>query len=342
MYALIVLCGLLLSCSERQSITPPNHKTIQEIVFTELTEDEDIDSPVIWHGPENQHWLIVTAKEKDVLIIYNAVNGKILSIFGSSGTGAGQFKRPNGISIIDDLLFVVERDNKRVQLFRLPELNSIGFIGEDKLLVPYGIFAYKINTNSYHLYITDNFEGNEEQTASKSALIGRVKHFELKINENIIKSTLVREFGDITGDGVLHIVESIFGDTENRILLIADEDSDNEIKVYTFDGTFTGKEVGKGFIQHQAEGISLYKYEDGNGYWIITDQNPEKTIFYVFDRKTFEFLASFSGKKTANTDGIVLTQKSYGNYAAGAMFAVHDDRGICVFPLTEIRNMLMQ
>src|SRR5690606_41059715 len=67
------------------------------------------------------------------------------------GEGDGQFKRPNGVFVIDDVLLVVERDNRRVQGFALPSLEPLGHFGTDELVKPYGLWVDKAD-GGYQLY----------------------------------------------------------------------------------------------------------------------------------------------------------------------------------------------
>ena len=39
--------------------------------------------------------------------------------FGEEGDGDGQFKKPSGLAIIDDLIFVADKDNRRIQILNL-------------------------------------------------------------------------------------------------------------------------------------------------------------------------------------------------------------------------------
>lgn len=46
---------------------------------------------------------------------------------------------------------------------------------------------------------------------------------------------------------------------------------------------------------------------------------------------TMEHLGTFTGAVTANTDGIALTQRAFGPFPAGALYAVHDDGNVAAF-----------
>src|SRR5690606_15312811 len=111
---------------------------VREAFQLPLDVSAELDSPTVWHGPDGQHWLLITAKEANAVLINDAATGAALGRVGQPGTGPGQFAYPNGIAVLDDILLVVERDNHRVQVLTLPDLVSVGSFGSDELLRPYG------------------------------------------------------------------------------------------------------------------------------------------------------------------------------------------------------------
>jgi 3-phytase len=323
--------------------TPQN--SIERILVTEAwnsprNEADNVDSPAFWYAPDGTHIVIATAKSTDRLLVYDAVTGELLRTIGTSGSGHGQLKRPNGIAIVDDLAIIVERDNHRIQVFRLPDGKPLGHFGADELIKPYGIAVARTG-DGYSLYITDNYETADEMVPPASELGKRVKRFVLTVKGEVAEGKYLGSFGDTTGTGVLHVVESICVDTVHNVLLIADEDaSHNDIKVYDLDGRFTGTVIGKGTFKYQPEGIVLYECPDGGGYWVMTDQGKAENNFLVFDRKSYELLGMFHGAATLNTDGIVLTQRSFGPFPGGAFFAVHDDGNVSAFGWSAIAKAM--
>lgn len=73
---------------------------------------------------------------------------------GRPGTEPGEFGYPNGIFITGDLVFVVERDNHRIQVMRLPGFRPLGFFGLDILQRPYGVAAFGDPATGMDVYIT--------------------------------------------------------------------------------------------------------------------------------------------------------------------------------------------
>ena len=314
---------------------------IKEVYQTLRNEDDNVDSPAFWEGIDGENCIISTAKSANVLIVDDAGTGKNIKRIGSKGETLGQLSRPNGISVADDFVFVVERDNHRVQVFNLPEFESLGTFGDSLLIKPYGIFVYKTNENNYSVFVTDNYENGNDIVPPDNELNKRVQKYLVNIKNAKMKVSFEKYFGETSGNGILRIVESIYGDTANNVLLIAEEDtSRSSVKVYNLNGNYSGKDFGSDIFKGQVEGISLYDDGKGGGFWIITDQSKKHNLFNIFDRKTFKYLASFMGPNTFNTDGIWITNKSFGNFSKGAFFAVNNDGNVSAFDLKEIINLL--
>jgi 3-phytase len=302
---------------------------------------DNIDSPAVWHGPDGQHWLLSTAKYTDVLVVNDAATGEPIRRLGASGTRRGQMERPNGIAVAGDLAFVVERDNHRVQVFRLPDFTSLGVFGESDLRLPYGIAMHPDGTNRWIVFVTDNYEMPDETVPPDSMLGERVRRYRVTVEGERLRAEPLGAFGDTSGPGVLKVVESIAVDVPNRRLLIAEElETASHIKVYTLEGKFTGTILGDGLFPNQAEGIILYACGDSAGYWLTTDQSRAVNTFHVFDRASLEHLGSFRGDSTLNTDGIALTQRGFGRFPNGAFYAVHDDGNVSAFSWAEVASAL--
>jgi 3-phytase len=301
---------------------------------------DNIDSPAIWHGPDGEHWVLSTAKTTNVLVVNDASTGAFIRRLGASGSRRGQMQRPNGIAIAGNLAFVVERDNHRVQVFRLPAFESLGTFAEKDLRLPYGIALYAEAPDRFMVYVTDNYEMPDESIPPDSLLGQRVRQYRVTVTGGL-RAEPIRAFGDTSGPGVLKVVESIALDLPNQRLLIAEElETGSHIKVYTPEGKFTGQIIGAGLFPHQAEGIILYACGDTAGYWITTDQDLRVNTFHVFDRSTLRLLGSFRGDSTLNTDGIALTQRGFGNFPSGAFYAVHNDGNVAAFSWAAIADAL--
>jgi len=289
----------------------------------------DIDSPAVWHGSNGEAWLLVTAKAGDVIRIHDAATGAFIRDAGSRGAKPGQFIRPNGLAVTGDVLWVVERDGRRVQLLRLPDFTPLGTFGGTELVKPYGVAVVPGEAGRYRAWITDSYELVEDSVPPDSALGRRVREYAVTIEGNRATATLQRTFGDTSGVGVLRVVESIMADAANNQLLIAEElEGSSQLKRYTLDGRFTGDTVPQRFFPNQAEGIVLYACGDSAGYWVATDQGKVVNTYHLFDRMTLAHVGAFGSPTIKNTDGIALTQRALPGFPAGALFAVHDDGGV--------------
>jgi 3-phytase len=343
---LLLLAVLLAGCGgEKRGDTTDTASggdvpVFDELYLTERNEADNVDSPALWHGPNGEHWIIATCKATDRLLVHDAATGKLVRHVGVSGSGPGQLDRPNGIAVVDDLAIVVERDNHRLQVFRLPAWTVLGSFGAEDLIKPYGI-AVRRDSSAYVLYVTDNYETPEETVPPDAELGRRVKVFRMTVAERSVRGELLAAFGATEGDGVLHVVESIAVDTAHGRLLIADEDaSANDIKVYDLDGSFTGTVIGRGLFRYQPEGIVVYDTDGGAGYYVCTDQDMADNTFHVFDRETLAHAGAFKGTVTANTDGIALSRVPVGDYAEGLFIAVHDDGNIAAYDWRTIAERL--
>ncbi len=159
-------------------------------------------------------------------MVYDGNTGRYLFTVGSEGGGPGQFKRPNGIAVHADLVFVVERDNQRVQLLRLPDFQPVTSFGPGELRNPYGLWLHEVSPNELEMLVTDSFMADfrTETLPPMHELAERTKRYRIEMFGELPKASLVGQFGDTTEAGALRMVESIAGDPFHDRLLIAEED----------------------------------------------------------------------------------------------------------------------
>jgi len=340
-FVLLIGIFLLINCSKTEKMQY-NLKSSEKVVLeekfhTDRDEGDNVDSPAFWKGDDGEYWLLATAKVGNAIVIYDARTGEFIKRFKGRNDNLA---RPNGILVVDDLLLIVERDNHRISLFTLPELNHLGNIGEKELKRPYGITVDFVN-NRYHMYITDNYVMANGDRPPADKLGETVHHFTFYIKDGNLKSQHIKAFGDTHGKGVLHKVESLIIDRPYDRLLIADEQERN-VKIYNLEGDFTGENVPNIYFNYEPEGIALFECnEDNSGYYIFTDQHTKDNCFRVFDRKSITYIGTFGGKITRNTDGVVLTQKAVGDiFPNGAFYPVHDDGSVTAIDWADIASAL--
>ncbi|MBC2607628.1 phytase [Pelagicoccus albus] len=320
-------------------------KVVKERFFTTIDADSNVDSIAIWHSSEtSDRWLVATSKAMHKLFVYDAQNGYPLSEYGNAGDQLGQFQRPNGIAVIGDMLLVVERDNHRIQALSLPDLSPLFSFGEEQLIKPYGIYA-RHEKNKVLVYVSDDYNNsasNPKPEPNPDGLRKRVKVFELSTATSASEPKFVKAFGSHEGEGALDVVESLMGDDVFDRLMIADEDEVNGMEVHLFDldGKDLGQTLGKGRFQYQPEGIALWSTGEKSGYWIFTDQGKQENLYLLYDRESLEYVGTFSGERTLNTDGVAIDLTPTERYPEGVFYAIHDDSGISAWSLADIATAL--
>lgn len=335
---LLMLAAASCGHNSNRLVTVEGIAVVEEAYFSDFTRPDNIDSPAIWHAHEDAAWILATGKSSHQLVVYDATTGETLGRIGRAGSGPGEFLRPNGIVVVDSLAFVVERDNRRVQVISLPTGAPIGSFGEAALRSPYGIALVEYDRGEWEIYVTDAYTRFFGRIPPNDQLGERVKRFRVHLTADTLRAELMGSFGSTSGPGVLRQVESIYADPQRDRLLIADEAS-IDIKVYTLQGEYTGQTIGREYLHYEPEGIALYECGD-DGYWLVTDQSLTVSYFHVIDRGSLERLGVFQGRTTANTDGVALTQGRVGDWEEGVLFPVHDDRAVSAIPWSKIADAL--
>ena len=320
------------------------HVVVAEAFVTAAMPQDNLDSPASWTAPDGKRWVIVTAKKAGELVVFDGDSGQRLRSVGGKGTAPGQLDRPNGISVVGDLLLVVERDNHRVQLFSLPDFAPLLVFGMDELSKPYGLWA-RDKGDAIEVIVSDNYmRGADGKTVPALAeLDHRFRRYRLAREGDAWKATLLQTFGDVTPAGAIRIAESVFADPANDRLMLAEEDTavGTRLREYGLvDGKYRGRDVGAGLYKAQAEGIALMACKDGGGYWIGTDQFKDRSLFHVFDRRTLAPVGEFAGRLTANTDGVWLDAHGDERFPRGVMYALHDDQAVAAFDWRDIAAAL--
>jgi 3-phytase len=319
---------------------------VPEAFVTPMTPADNIDSVASWTGADGRVLLLATAKATDRLVIYDGSTGAFVRHVGRPGQGPGQFDRPNGIAVAGDLAFVVERDNHRVQVLRLPGMQPVAVFGADVLEQPYGLWVTPV-AGGYEVYVTDAYMAGEDAAGDDilpplDALDRRVHRFAVAGDGDALTGRHVGAFGDTSPAGALRVVESLWGDAANDRLLVAEEDETyaNEFKVYDLQGRFSGRTIGGEFLKAQAEGIMLKTCADGSGWWITTEQGKGRTAFHLFERASLAHAGVVAGPTVANTDGIWLHDAPTAAFPDGVLYAVHDDQGAVAIDWRDIAAAL--
>jgi 3-phytase len=322
----------------------PRVLVVPESFVSAETPAEELDSVAAWTAPDGHTLAIVTGKSTHRLDVYDGDSGERLREVGGEGSAPGQFFRPNGIAVAGDKLFVVERDNHRVQALSLPGFKPVGTFGENELRSPYGLWINETEPGELEVYVTDSFMYGKhyDVVPPYAELDQRVRRYRVQFDQDgTLMANYGGAFGDTSEDYALRMVESIAGDPPNDRMLIADEDTRHlsTLREYTFAGKFTGRSLPQDSFGAEAEGVALWTCPDGSGYWIAVDQLAPLTIFHLFDRKTLAPVGSFTGKVTSHTDGVALHGRTR-RFPGGVLYAVHDDKALAAFDLRDVARTL--
>lgn len=314
---------------------------VAETYISEANAADELDSLAVWPSEQGGAWIIGTAKSTHRLVVFDADSGERMREVGGKGPAAGEFNRPNGVAVFGDLLFVVERDNHRVQMLSLPTFASLGTFGETELRSPYGLWLHEVAPGVLEAYVTDSFmQGAKFDVVPPfEQLNQRVRHYRVQLDEDARPSvTSLGSFGDTAPDAALRMVESIGGDPANDRLLIAEEDTrvGTTLREYDLAGRYLQRSLPTHLFRAEAEGVALWSCSLDDGYWIASDQTHPLTTFHVFERAALAYRGSFTGNATAHTDGIALHAAATPRFPHGALFAVHDDKAVTAFDLREV------
>ena len=322
------------------------HVVVKEAFVTASTPEENIDSPASWLQ-DGKLMLVASAKATDQLVVYDGDTGKRLRTVGGSGKALGKLSRPNGIATIDDrFVFVVERDNRRVQMFQLPEFTPLLTFGEEALQQPYGLWVRRKGAG-YEVLVSDAYMAGEDAKGDDivpplAQLDRRFRRYEVVQADGKWSVQAAGAFGDVSAAGAIRVPESLFGDEANNRLLIAEEDvpTGTRLREYDLQGRYLGRDVGNGQYVAQAEGIALMRCADGSGWWVASDQFADRTVFHLFERNSLRHAGSFAGKVTGLTDGVWLDERADARFPQGVFYASHLDLGVAAFDWRDIATAL--
>lgn len=329
------------------SVSKVPHVVVNETFVTAATPDDNIDSPATWAAPDGSLWLFATAKATGRLVIYDGDSGRGLRTWGTKGTAVGELDRPNGIFVHDDLVFVVERDNHRVQVLALPSLRPLITFGEADLVQPYGIWLRETAPAQLEVWVTDAYmagtdAAGEDIMPPLADLGRRIQRYTVTREGGTLSARHMDAIGDTSEAGAIRIPESLMGDAVANRVFVAEEDiaTGTALREYDLEGHYRGRTIGEGTFKAQAEGIALWSCPDGSGYWLATDQFKDRSVFHVYDRQSLEHLGAFAGAKVGNTDGICLHQAATKAFPHGVFYAVHDDMAVAAFDWAAVAKAL--
>ncbi len=340
--ALLLMTGCDSGTTESAGDAAEPSVVIAERWMSPRNEDDNVDSVALWRKSADENLVFATAKSTDVILVLDARNGQQIDRIGGTGNAPGRLLRPNAVAVADDLLWIVERDNRRLQVLSLPDYQPLLLTGSDVLTKPYGLWVQSLD-DGWRVFVTDSYETEDKQVPPDEQLDRRLHRFDIeRTADGSLKASHAGGLGPTTGDGRLLKVESLWGDPVHDRLLVADEhESRINLKVFDLEGRFQ-RTLGNGILRHEPEGIALYSCADGSGLWIVTDQDPEDNRFVLFDRVTLEHVGEFRAEKTRHTDGVWLHNQSLPGFDLGVFLAIHNDGNVAALDWQAVMQATQQ
>jgi 3-phytase len=322
---------LFIGCKHAQKNNIDSSVSVLKPAVVTDTVFEDSDDPAIWINKNNPSESLVLGTDK------HDSNGGIY-VFDLKGkidrnrTKTGM-KRVNNIDIAYglstskgtiDIAVATERGKNTIRILSLPNADFIDnggisvFEGE-KERSPMGIALYK-NPNTQLIYaIVGRKSGPSE---------GYLYQYLLKENNGVIIGELVRKFGKYSGKKE---IESIAVDDELGYIYYSDEQVG--IRKYYADPSKGNEELalfGQNEFKEDNEGISIYKFNDGTGYILVSDQSANK--FNIYPREgskgqpnNHQRIASID-VSTDQSDGSDITSISLPGFQGGLFVAMSTNK----------------
>jgi 3-phytase len=249
-----------------------NYITVDPVWKSKCNPEDDINSIAIINDK-----IYVTAKRTHTINIYNEIDGNKHGTLGNKET----FNRPNGIFALNNYLFIVERDNKRLQIIDVNNNKVIALLTIFK--EPYGIYVDEDETN-YNIYITDN----------KTKYLYKIIYDKSFNNYQI---NILYKFNQTVE------LESVIVDKEYNRIIVSDE-ANKLLYILNLNGTFV-EYFGEDLFESEPEGMAQYKE-----YYIFTDQSMENNLFHFINRSNLTYSFSLHVNDVSNTDGIYIKDDS--------------------------------
>lgn len=250
------------------------------------------------------------------------------------------------------VMFVSSKDSPLVERWRYPFSTEDATASLQHPCISDGTNGVLVDQDQARLYVTVRFEpsvcvfglpdldfvmeittsGTSGNSEPNLALLKvATGHRRLYVSYDVVVHVYDADTGTEVGSFVPdHGLENMAADPVHQRLYIPDESDRSGVYVYDPDGNFLAV-LGTDLFQSDAEGITLFSCpadgasDDGSGFIVVSDQLEPLTDFHVFDRETFDHVATVRIDGVNNTDGIASTQQSSPAYPTGLFAAIDDD-----------------
>lgn len=333
----IFLALAAIACQSKSKTEPVAVKadTVAIPVFVSDTVNHDTDDPAIWINPSDPSKSLIIGTDKGGetgdggLFIFD-LKGKLID-------SIRPLRRPNNVDVAYglmlggkkvDIAVCTERLSKAIRVFTLPDLKAVDkggiqvFENElDSLRDPMGIALYTNPVNQKIYAIVGRKTGPTDGSYLWQYLLA-------DDGKGNVKATLVRKFGFYSGKKE---IESIAVDNELGFIYHSDEqhgihksyahpDSSN-VELALF---------GQGDFTEDIEGISIYKFDNGTGYILVSDQQANRFNVYPREGSSGKPNAHqrivYVNTSTVESDGSEVVSTALPGFPHGLFVAMSDDK----------------
>ncbi len=297
---------------------PPVAPRVEPLWEVERPEEGLVDLAV-WPGAGARSWLLATAGATDRLLVFDAATGEPLRELGASGERPGRFRGPAGIAVLDDLAFVAESGNARVQVLRLPGLSTVGFVGAGALSAPLRV-AVERAEGGYAVWVADRAAAGGDEL--------RLRRFRFHpdgSSEELV-STAVAVGGGAASEGSVTALEA--DPAAGHLLVVVARPGTGSVALREGEeGPWAG---GVAVVAGPLGGAALYPCPGGDGWWLLAGRDADEALFAVLDRGTLAPVASFAAAGAPAVALWVLAAATP-ELPAGAVYALREGGGISAF-----------
>ncbi len=333
-FILLMLISCKTQVSDKQA-EPADTITVVKPVFSSDSVRFDSDDPAFWINPIDSSQSLVLGTDKGgdngdgALFVFDLLGNEIRE------KRISNIRRPNNVDVAYglqlgnkrvDIAVLTERNTNSIRVFSLPDLKPIDNGGlpvfeGDSLRAPMGVALYTDPGDNMIYAIVGRKTGPTDGTYLWQY---RLEHD----GKGSVKGTLVRKVGYYSGKNE---IESIAVDNELGFIYCSDEG--HGIRKYYVHPDSTTSELAlfgtTGFADNH-EGISIYKFPDGTGYILVSDQQANQ--FHVFPREGTvgnrhdHPLLTTIKTSTMESDGSEVTSLKLPGFPHGLFVAMSDDR----------------
>lgn len=338
LFLVIIFSGTVLTaCKQQSTETASATDQTSQVVKPVLVSDPvtyDSDDPAIWINPVDPSKSLIIGTDKggdlgDGALFVFDLNGKEVH-----DRTVRSIKRPNNVDIAYglklggkkvDIAVCTERNTSSIRVFTLPDMKPVDnggipvFKGESSL--PMGISLYTDPTDGKIYAIVGRKSGPKDGTYLWQYLL-------TDDGTGNVAAQFIRKFGNYSGKNE---IEAIAVDSELGFVYCADEGVG--IRKYYAHPDSSSVELAlfgtAGFTDNH-EGISIYKFADGKGYIIVSDQQANQ--FHIFFREGTKqnphdhILLKTVKASTIESDGNDVTSTPFPGFPSGLFVAMSDDK----------------